>query len=90
MFFYAAVGAVLGHDEWLDGQTLVIAGVVALSAAVLVLPAIRILGWTEGEPLGLRLPVTTARAGAASAPGGAGADARPPDSVDDRSPTSQP
>ncbi|MET0736965.1 MAG: rod shape-determining protein MreD [Acidimicrobiales bacterium] len=63
VFFYATVGAVFGYEEWLDGQTLVIAGVVALSAAVLVLPAIRILAWTEGEPLGLRFPSRPHRRG---------------------------
>ena len=66
VFFYAAFGAILGHEEWLDGQTLVIAGVVAVSAAVLVLPAIRILAWTEGEPLGLRFPFRPHRRGSFS------------------------
>jgi rod shape-determining protein MreD len=54
--FYASLGVVLGHREWLDSQTVVIAGVVAFGAALLVLPALRILSWTEGESLGLRLP----------------------------------
>jgi rod shape-determining protein MreD len=63
VFFYAAVGVVLGYHEWLDGQTAVVAGVVAVMAAVLVLPAIRILAWTEGEPLGLRFPSRPHRRG---------------------------
>jgi rod shape-determining protein MreD len=54
--FYAVVGAGLGNREWLAGHSLVIAVVVAFGAALLVLPAMRILSWTEGEPLGLRLP----------------------------------
>jgi rod shape-determining protein MreD len=54
--FYAVIGAGLGHTEWIEGHTLVVALVVAVGAALLVLPAMRILSWTEGEPLGLRLP----------------------------------
>jgi rod shape-determining protein MreD len=54
--FYAVLGAGLGHREWLSGHAVVAAGVVALGAALLALPALRILSWTEGEPLGLRLP----------------------------------
>lgn len=61
--FYAAVGVVLGHTEWLAGQTLVIAGVVALAGALLALPAIRIMSWTEGEPLGLSWPSRPRRRG---------------------------
>lgn len=53
---YAAVGVVLGHPEWLATRTLVVAAVVGFVAALLILPAIRIMAWTEGEPLGLRLP----------------------------------
>ena len=55
-FAYAVLGAGLGHREWLSSDALVAAVVVALGAALLVLPAMRILAWTEGEPLGLRLP----------------------------------
>jgi rod shape-determining protein MreD len=54
--FYAVVGAGLGYSEWIEGHTIVVALVVAFGAALLVLPAMRILSWTEGEPLGLRLP----------------------------------
>lgn len=54
--FYAVIGAGLGHREWIEGHTIEVAVVVGLGAAVLVLPAMRILAWTEGEPLGLRLP----------------------------------
>jgi rod shape-determining protein MreD len=54
--FYAVIGAGLGHTEWIEGHTIVVALVVAFGAALLVLPAMRILSWTEGEPLGLRLP----------------------------------
>jgi rod shape-determining protein MreD len=54
--FYAVIGAGLGHTEWIGGDTLVVVLVVAFGAAVLVLPAMRILAWTEGESLGLRLP----------------------------------
>ena len=53
---YGVIGGVLGHHEWIGGQTLTAAFVVALGAALMVLPAMRILAWTEGEPLGLRLP----------------------------------
>jgi rod shape-determining protein MreD len=56
VLFYAAVGVLLGYHEWLSGRTLVVAVVVGGTAALLVLPAIRILSWTEGEPLGLRFP----------------------------------
>jgi len=59
--FYAVFGAGLGYREWIEGHTLVVAVVVALGAAVLVLPAMRILAWTEGEPLGLRLPALPRR-----------------------------
>jgi rod shape-determining protein MreD len=54
--FYAVLGVGFGHTEWIGTEKLKVAVVVALTAAVLVLPAIRILSWTEGEPLGLRLP----------------------------------
>ena len=54
--FYAVVGTVLGDGSWIDSETITVALVVALGAALLVLPAMRILAWTEGEPLGLRLP----------------------------------
>ena len=54
--FYAVVGTLLGEGSWIDTETITIALVVALGAALLVLPAMRILAWTEGEPLGLRLP----------------------------------
>ena len=54
--FYAVIGAGLGHAEWIAGDTLVVVLVVSFGAAVLVLPAMRILAWTEGESLGLRLP----------------------------------
>jgi rod shape-determining protein MreD len=60
---YAALGAALGYPEWISGHTLVIAVVVAGWAALLVLPAIRILAWTEGEPIGLRFPSRPARRG---------------------------
>jgi rod shape-determining protein MreD len=63
VLFYATVGVVLGHGEWLSSHTLRVAGVVGLVAAVLSLPAIRILSWTEGEPLGLRLPSRPHRRG---------------------------
>jgi rod shape-determining protein MreD len=54
--FYAVVGTLLGDGSWIDTESVTIALVVALGAALLVLPAMRILAWTEGEPLGLRLP----------------------------------
>ncbi len=54
--FYAVMGAGLGHTEWIEGHSVVVAAVVGFGAALLVLPAMRILSWTEGEPLGLRLP----------------------------------
>jgi rod shape-determining protein MreD len=60
---YATLGVGLGHPEWFGGRTLEIAAVVALVAALLVLPALRILSWTEGEPLGLRLPRRPRRRG---------------------------
>jgi hypothetical protein len=63
VFLYAAVGVAFGHDEWLATRTAVVAAVVAVTAALLVLPAIRILSWTEGEPLGLRLPSRPQRRG---------------------------
>lgn len=63
VLFYASVGVVLGYHEWLSTQTLKIAFVVGLTAALLVLPALRILSWTEGEPLGLRLPSRPQRRG---------------------------
>lgn len=66
VLFYAAVGVLLGHTDWLDPHTLVIAAVVALTSAALVLPAIRILSWTEGESLGLRLPSWPRRRGSFS------------------------
>lgn len=58
---YATVGIVLGYHEWLSPQTLKVAAVVAVGAAALVLPAMRILAWTEGEPLGLSLPARRRR-----------------------------
>lgn len=60
---YAGLGVGLGHTEWLSSDTLVIAAVVATTAALLILPAIRILSWTEGEPLGLRFPTRPQRRG---------------------------
>ena len=63
VLFYAAVGVVLGNRGWVDRDTMVIAVVVGFTAALLVLPAIRILSWTEGEPLGVRLPSRPARRG---------------------------
>ncbi len=63
VIFYAGVGVLLGYTEWLSGQTLKVAAVVGLTAALLVLPALRILAWTEGEPLGLRLPSRPPRRG---------------------------
>jgi rod shape-determining protein MreD len=54
--FYAVIGAGLGHQQWVDGHTVEIVLIVAFGAALLVLPAMRILAWTEGESLGLRLP----------------------------------
>jgi rod shape-determining protein MreD len=56
VLFYATLGVAFGHPEWMEGHTLVIALVIGFTAALLVLPAIRILLWTEGEPLGVRLP----------------------------------
>jgi rod shape-determining protein MreD len=56
VLFYAAMGAAFGHTEWVTSETLVVALVVGFTTALLVLPAIRILLWTEGEPLGVRLP----------------------------------
>jgi rod shape-determining protein MreD len=53
---YAVLGAGMGNREWLSSDTLVVVAGVAAGAALLVLPAMRILAWTEGEPLGLRLP----------------------------------
>jgi rod shape-determining protein MreD len=64
--FYAAIGAGLGHTEWIEGRTLTVALVIAFGAALLVLPAMRILAWTEGEPLGLRLPSWPRRRGSFS------------------------
>ncbi len=63
VLFYAAVGVILGHHAWLSTDTLVVAVVVGVTAAVLVLPAMRILAWTEGESLGLRLPSRPQRRG---------------------------
>jgi rod shape-determining protein MreD len=63
VLFYAAVGVLLGYHEWLSSRTLVVAAVVGGTAALLVLPAIRILSWTEGEPLGLRFPSRPHRRG---------------------------
>jgi rod shape-determining protein MreD len=60
---YAVLGAGLGNREWVSSETLVIVLVVAAGAAVFVLPAMRILAWTEGEPLGLRLPSRPRRRG---------------------------
>jgi rod shape-determining protein MreD len=53
---YAGVGVVLGHQEWIDPQTLKIAVVVGITNGILCLPAIRLFRWTEGEALGVRLP----------------------------------
>jgi rod shape-determining protein MreD len=61
--FYAVFGAALGHREWIEGHTITVALVVAFGAALLVLPAMRILAWTEGESLGLRLPSRPRRRG---------------------------
>ena len=69
--FYAVVGTLLGDGSWIDTETITIALVVALGAALLVLPAMRILAWTEGEPLGLRLPSRPRRRGS-FAPGRGG------------------
>jgi rod shape-determining protein MreD len=54
--FYAVIGAALGNRGWIETGTITTVLVVAFGAALLVLPAMRILAWTEGEPLGLRLP----------------------------------
>jgi len=61
--FYAAIGVLLGYTEWLSSRTLEVAVVVGATAALLVLPALRILSWTEGEPLGLRFPSRPQRRG---------------------------
>lgn len=66
--FYAGVGVVLGNHDWLGPQLAWIVAVVAVAAAVLALPAIRIMGWTEGEELGLRLPAWRPRRGRSFSP----------------------
>ena len=61
--FYVVVGAGLGNMEWVDGEAVKVVLVVSFGAALLVPPAMRILAWTEGEPLGLRLPSRPRRRG---------------------------
>jgi len=50
---YAAVGIAAGHHDWLGGRLAVVVLVVTASTALLTPFALRIMGWTQGEPLGL-------------------------------------
>jgi len=48
--FWALAATVVGQEGLLNGHLLRIIGVVAVVAAVLVLPAVRLARWVEGEP----------------------------------------
>jgi len=48
---YVAIGVLLGEGEWLTTRLIPVVLVVTLGAAVLTPPAVRIMAWTEGEPL---------------------------------------
>lgn len=48
---YVAVGVLLGEGEWLSTRMIPVVLVVTAGAAVLTPPAVRIMSWTEGEPL---------------------------------------
>jgi rod shape-determining protein MreD len=53
---YAAVGIAAGHHDWLGGRLAVVILVVTASTALLTPVALRIMGWTQGESLGLPRP----------------------------------
>ena len=63
VFFYATVGAVFGYAEWLDGQTLVIAGVVALVGRGLSAARDPYPGLDRGGAARTAVPLTTAPPG---------------------------
>lgn len=48
---YVVLGVLLGHQEWLTTRMLGVVLVVTAGAAVLSPLAVRIMAWTEGEPI---------------------------------------
>lgn len=58
---YAAIGVATGRTEWLDARLVTVALVVTVSTALLTPLMVRIMRWTQGEPLGLPRPGTGLR-----------------------------
>jgi rod shape-determining protein MreD len=56
VLLYGAFGLLVGQTEWLVPETLLTALIVAVLNGLLSPLVLRFLRWTEGEPLGFRLP----------------------------------
>lgn len=48
---YIVLGVVLGHHEWITTRMITVVLVVTAGVAVLTPVAVRIMAWTEGEPI---------------------------------------
>ena len=56
VLLYAVFGLIVGQTEWLTPHTLVVALLVGVMNGLLSPLALRFMRWTEGQPLGFRLP----------------------------------
>ena len=64
---YVALGVLLGEGEWLTARLVPVILVVTAGAGLLTPLAVRIMAWTEGEPLGISIP--RGRSGSSRRPG---------------------
>jgi rod shape-determining protein MreD len=53
---YIVMGILLGERAWLDTRMVQVVVVVTVGAALLTPPMVRIMAWTDGEPLGISRP----------------------------------
>lgn len=53
---YVTLGVMLGETQWVEVRLIVVLLVVTGGAALLTPPMVRIMGWTEGAPMGFSRP----------------------------------